>query len=78
MSVVDETERELVDHRPPRGSIEDDTPKRVVSGFQVAVDDAALMRGFSRASAIRLGDGQRLIERNRTLSDAVGKRGPFD
>ena len=75
MSVVDEPHGFA--HRPPRGSIEDDTPKRVVSGFQVAVDDAALMRGFEGLGDL-LGDGQRLIERNRTLSDAVGKRGPFD
>ena len=36
-----------------------------------------LVRGFQRFSNL-LRDGQRLIHRNGTLSDAVGERRPFD
>ncbi len=48
-----------------------------VGGLQVAVDDALLVRGFEGFGDL-FGDGERLIDRNRTLRDAVGERRPLD
>ena len=48
-----------------------------VGGLQVAVDDALLVRGFEGFGDL-LGDGERFINRNRTLGDAIRQRRPLD
>jgi hypothetical protein len=48
-----------------------------VCGFQIAVDDPALVRVFERLGNL-LGDPQSFINRNRPLFDAVGESRPFD
>ena len=48
-----------------------------VGGLQVAVNDALLVSGFERLSDLAR-DRQRLVERQRALRDAIGKRGTFD
>ena len=48
-----------------------------VRRFEVAVDDALLVRGLQGVRDLP-GDGNRLIERNRTLDNTLGERGPLD
>ena len=48
-----------------------------VGGLQIAMDDALLVRRFERLGDL-LRDGQRLIDGNRPLRDAVGQRRSLD
>ena len=48
-----------------------------VCGLQVAVNDALLVRRLERIRNLT-GDRQRLVERQRTLRDAIRKRRTFD
>ena len=48
-----------------------------VRGLQIAVDDALLVGGFQRLRDL-LGDGERLVNGNSTLGDAVGEGRPLD
>ena len=48
-----------------------------VGGFQVAVDDALLVRGLERFRDL-LRDRQGLVNRNRALGDALRERRPLD
>ncbi len=48
-----------------------------VGGLEIAVNNPVLVRRFQRLGDL-LRDEQRLIDRDRTLCDAVGERGPFD
>ena len=52
-------------------------PQLDVRGLQVAVDDSLLVRGFERLGDLTA-DGDRLVQRDRALRDAVGERGAFD
>ena len=47
-----------------------------VCGFQIAMNDAALVRVFHRFADL-LGDGQRLLHWNRASLDAIPERRPF-
>ena len=48
-----------------------------VGRLQIAVDDALLMRGFERLGDL-FRDGQRFVQRNGTVSNAVSERRSFD
>ena len=48
-----------------------------VGRFQIAVDDALLVRRFQSLGNLPR-DRQRLVERDRALRDAVGQRRPLD
>ena len=49
----------------------------MLAGFEIAMDDALLVRRFERFGDL-LRDRQRLIEGYRTLRDALGERRPLD
>ena len=52
-------------------------PELDVSGFEIAMNDALLVRRFQCLGDL-LGDGQCLVERNRPLRDTVRERRSLD
>ena len=48
-----------------------------VGGLQIAMDDAALVRGLERFGNLA-GDRQRFVERQRALRDPIGQRRAVD
>jgi hypothetical protein len=53
------------------------SPHLDVRGFQIAVDDPLLMRGFERLGDLAR-DGQGLVERNGSLRNTICERRPSD
>src|SRR5436190_18706322 len=52
-------------------------PQLYVRGFQIAMDDTAVVRGFERLRDLPR-DGQRLVDGQRALRDPIGEGRPVD